>query len=67
MTLVLRADSIGKAFAHRSVLTAATLRAHAGEISFWSSQDLVEILSRWLVRPLELVGADPAKMTVAPR
>jgi len=34
MTLVLRADSIGKAFAGRSVLTAATLRAHAGEISF---------------------------------
>ncbi|HEY3935756.1 MAG TPA: ABC transporter ATP-binding protein [Gemmatimonadales bacterium] len=34
MTLVLRADSIGKAFAGRSVLTAATLRVHAGEISF---------------------------------
>jgi ABC-type multidrug transport system ATPase subunit len=34
MTLVLRADSIGKAFAGRSILTAATLRAHAGEISF---------------------------------
>ncbi len=34
MTLVLRADSIGKSFGERSVLTAATLRAHAGEISF---------------------------------
>jgi ABC-type multidrug transport system ATPase subunit len=34
MTLVLRADSIGKAFGGRSVLTAATLRAHAGEITF---------------------------------
>jgi len=34
MTLVLRADSIGKAFGGRSVLTAATLRAHSGEITF---------------------------------
>lgn len=34
MTLILRADSIGKAFAGRAVLTAATLRAQAGEISF---------------------------------
>ncbi len=34
MTLVLRADSIGKAFGGRSVLTAATLRAYAGQIAF---------------------------------
>lgn len=34
MMLVLRADSIGKSFAGRSILTAATLRAHAGEISY---------------------------------
>jgi ABC-type multidrug transport system ATPase subunit len=34
MSLVLRADSIGKAFGGRAVLTAATLRARAGEIVF---------------------------------
>jgi ABC-type multidrug transport system ATPase subunit len=31
---LLRADSIGKSFAGRSVLTAATLRAHRGKIGF---------------------------------
>lgn len=34
MTLVLRADSIAKSYGDRSILTAATLRANAGEIAY---------------------------------